>query len=144
MSVDASLIDSQCAGLAGVGRVEMTDLEALAAFAAERLEGLLPLRIRSPVRGLVSRRKDLVLVIVALLDNGADLVLEVKSQPAVRARKKRSTHLGKYFLLLPLSQLRDSALEIESRFLGNTGHFKRSTKVTGGYQSCVEDGQRQP
>lgn len=88
MSVDASLIDSQCTGLTGVGRVEMADLEALAAFAAERFEGLLPLCIRSPVRGLVSRRKDLVLVIVALLDNGADLVLEVKGQPAVTTGRK--------------------------------------------------------
>jgi hypothetical protein len=76
VSVDAALVNGQCAALAGVGRVKMSNLETLAAFGAQRFEGLLPLRIRGPFRRLVSGGEDPVFVIVALLDNRANLFLE--------------------------------------------------------------------
>lgn len=76
MSVDAALVNRKCATLAGVGRVKMSNLETLAAFAPQRFKGLLPLRVRGPFRGFVSGGEDSVFVIVALLDNRANLFLE--------------------------------------------------------------------
>jgi hypothetical protein len=55
VSVDAALVDTQDAALAGVGRVEMADPKTLAAFRTERVEGLLPFCVGGPVRRLIAR-----------------------------------------------------------------------------------------
>lgn len=75
MPVDAALVDTQDAALAGVGRVEMANPKTLAAFGAEGVEGLLPFCVGGPVRRFISRGENPVLVVVSLLDDGADFVL---------------------------------------------------------------------
>lgn len=54
VAADAALIDAEDAALAGVARGEVSDLEALAAFRSQGLEGLLPLCVGGPVVGRVS------------------------------------------------------------------------------------------
>ncbi len=80
MTAGAALVDAEHAALAGVRRAQVPDLEALAALGPERLEGLLPLRVRGPVVGSVAGGEDLVLILVSFLDNGADFVLQEKTR----------------------------------------------------------------
>ena len=75
MTSRGSIVDAQDAALAGVCGGEVVDFQAVTAFAAEGLEGLLPFRVGRPVRGAVSGGEDLVLMVMSLLDNGADLIL---------------------------------------------------------------------
>lgn len=55
MSIDTSLVNRKRTALASMGRLEVSDFETLAAFAAEGLKGLLPLRVRRPIRWLIPR-----------------------------------------------------------------------------------------
>ena len=75
MTLHASIVDGENSALPGVGGIEMSDLETLAALRPERFEGLLPLCVSRPIGWLVAWREDFVFVVISLLDDVSDFVL---------------------------------------------------------------------